>query len=831
MNEIDQYLQVCGYQPDDLISLGTRAGAEGKIYFTTIKVSEAAKQIAARSSRNVWLSACPIREPSMPGSRGTADDVVRVTALWADLDVGEGKMPSFEACYELISQLSEAIDCDPVAIVLTGHGLQPRWRLSNDYLVQKHSAIYEVLPAWGQMVKWYALQLGGDVDNVYDLARILRAPGTTNIKPNLDPVAVQVRGLETPRGAVDNYVLEDVVATYAPETPPEAPKAENVDLSRGDLYTTKTVQYLTEELIAAQSWEKDHTDEKGRGWEKLCADAAYRLAELVKAEWNSLTYDEARTIFMEHAPTDLNWSKHDLDQKWTAQWRRAEPAVPPVEKQSIDPLADNYVMETSDVGGGDEGVSSEPPSGTNSAGGDPKWRPYTWDDRGLHDRVVALYGDVMRWSPHLKLWFKYSGGAWREDEDGGDHFVNQAMQRIPKLEAGFYDDIEEFKVGRRVTTQRKEFLNFVSQSDTASKHSSIARMIRSNGKHTAVLADFDAYPMLLNTPNGVIDTETGELMEHDPALLLRRQIPTLYDPDATCPEWQKFLERVMPDPEMRSYLQRIVGYTITGETGEQAIFVHHGETNNGKGVFFRTMEALLGEFSRVVPPTTLLAKRMESHPTDVAGMEGRRMLQVSEVQQGARLDEALIKRLSGEDTITARGMGQDFRDFRIVGKIHMATNHLPHVTGDPAVRRRLRLILWDVTIPPEERDKHLTRRLITNELPGILNWALEGTRAWLDQGLDAPLQSEHAVEQWIEEEDELGDFCAEKLQPASDGSTIPSTDLYIRYCQWSESLRQKPMSKVAFGRALKQKGFTSIHLRTGTAWKIRLRAMDPLASQ
>lgn len=804
MSDIERYLQVCGYREDDLVSLGTRAGAEGAIYFTIAKVSDVPRQVQARSSRNVWISANPMRQPAPredgKPTRGTAEDIVRVDSLWADLDVGEGKMPTTEACWTLIRHLSEALDADPQVVVLTGHGLQPRWRLERPVELlteESREGMTRQLTGWHQMVKWYAADLGGDVDNVYDLARIIRAPGTMNIKPDLDPVAVRVHWPEAgfSTGTVDNDALASVVEGYIPDEPevPILPKEESVDLSRGDRYVEKVVGYITDELREARDWAPGQVDDKGRGWEKLCADAAYRLSELAKADWNSLTEAEARSDYLEAAPFDSGWTSQDLWKKWEAQWRRAEPAEPPAKieegTQSHDPLADNYVAmaggETGDPGVREPGQPTGATSGEDSS---PGWRKYSWDDQGNAERIIARYGDILRWSPQLDRWLRYENGVWTEDKLGGQYFAAKLFDELPTLEAGLYDTTD-YQKGNQVTNERLEFLKFWAKQRFTAKAKAAADAIKATHRLDARTTEFDQQTYLLNCKNGVVDLEDGTLHPHDPELMMRRQTPVEYDPDAECPTFEKFLQRVQPDDQNRAYLQRIVGYSITASTGEQSLFIHHGPPAAGKSVFLRIMEAILGpDLSRVIPPTTLLAKRVEQHPTDISGLEGRRMLQMSEVPQGARLDEAVVKRMTGEETITARGMNQDFRDFRILGKVHIAANDLPRISDDRATHRRIHIVPWTVEIPPHERDLGLADRVLADELPGVLAWAVRGTQEWLSQRLDRPESAERALAEYIEEEDELGEWIRERLLITGPGQAWSSNDeLYRHYRQWADA--------------------------------------------
>jgi putative DNA primase/helicase len=463
------------------------------------------------------------------------------------------------------------------------------------------------------------------------------------------------------------------------------------------------------------------------------------------------------------------------------------------------------------------------------------WRKYPQTDRGNAERVIALCGNVLCWSPLLDRWLRYEGGAWRESKTGGEKSVLEMLGQLTGLEAGLYSDVD-VPVGRgKVQNERADFLKWLREQQSSVKVKAAAQMIKFLGELDASLAQFDAEPMLLNAPNGIIDLHTGELLEHNPKLMLRRQIPVPFDPEAKAPRWERFLERVMPSTDMRDYLQRIIGYTLTGRTTEQVVFFHVGPAASGKSVFLRIMEAVLGDFSRIVPPTTLLNKKIEQHPTDVMGMEGRRMLQVSETAEGARLDEALIKRLSGEETNTARGMGQDFRDFRIVGKVHLVTNHDPRISDDPAVHRRLHYVPWMQQIPLEERDPMLAEEIMAEELPGVLAWAVRGSIRWRQDRLKRPVEAELARAEYLASTDDFSQFVEDELILGADGTFTATTAIRQRYVEWSRErgFNAERVSVHAITKRMKARGHESTRRTRERGFGVALQApkwvRDPLS--
>lgn len=614
---------------------------------------------------------------------------------------------------------------------------------------------------------------------------------------------------ELPAAWIDGLTVQRVEKEAQPDV--------ELAAGRGNRYVERVVAAIQDELRSIEDWPIGKTDDRGRGWEKIQADAAFRLASLALADWNDLTIELAGKAFGSAAPRGGEWGDADVAAKWRSQLNRAEPADPPA--TSDDPLDPGYVepdRPTPDVSGfeaaaGDGGKPATQPdpfverAATQQA--IDEWTKHSWDDKGNAERIIERAAGRLRYIELLDRWMTYdeARGTWVESKVGGERAAMAVIDELPKIEAHLYSAVER-KKGDKTTSDRKEFLAWVETQRYASRFQSAARTVKYDGRLDESLRVFDNKPTLLNVKNGVVDLSTGELRKHEPNLLLRRQVPVEYDPHAKAPRWEAWLNQMMPDEEMRSYLQRVFGYSITGLTGEQVVFIHHGPPATGKSVFLRIIEALMGELARVVPPTTLLTKKQEQHPTDIMGLEGRRVLQVSETAEGARLDEALVKRLSGEETLTARGMGQDFRDFRLTGKVHLVTNHLPHISDDDATRRRIHLIQWQVTIPEEERIQGLADELIRDELPGILAWAVEGSLQWKKQKLDRPGSAHLAALDYFEEEDEFGMFLDDKLVPTEVVWTS-NTAVYRYYSQWCSATNIKPMSQVAFSRKMTKRGF------------------------
>jgi putative DNA primase/helicase len=606
------------------------------------------------------------------------------------------------------------------------------------------------------------------------------------------------------------WFLDACVATAQVVHPPQAYVEDSPEYTTLDgatqqaarAYVTSAVDGLRADLHRSASWAPEVTDDWGRGWEKLQADVALRLASLALSPWAPVGMDDARRVFVGAAPTDGTWTTRDVEKKWLSQVPRATPVPMPANLGHR-----GSVFDTDDTG--------PPPAPVPAAA--PGWRTYSWTDMGNAERVRDLNQTVLRWVPDLSRWAGYGAGRWTTDLHLGERAAQEMSVRLVELESRLYDG-----------ETREKFVRWAKIQESQPRTRAAATSLRNSGWLDVSARDFDRLPMVLNVANGVIDLATGGLLPHDPAYLLRQQSPATYVADAPAPRWDAFLARVMPDAEMRDYLARVVGYSLTGLTHEQCFFMHHGVTKNGKSLFFHVVAALMGMYAQTVPPQTLLAKRWEQHPADVARMEGKRMLQLVETPLGARLDEALVKRLSGGDTVTARGMGQEFREFTMVGKVHLMTNHLPHINHDDATMQRLRLIEWPVYLLPQERDPMLGQRIITTELSGVLAWAVRGCLEWQRRGLDPPLPAQLDTETYIAEEDLLGEFIADRLV-MTERSQVSNEHLWGTYKAWCELMNIRPMSQVTFGKEMRKRGFKAWRSNATRGWYAQIKLQSVMS--
>ncbi|MCZ6495908.1 MAG: phage/plasmid primase, P4 family [Alphaproteobacteria bacterium] len=292
--------------------------------------------------------------------------------------------------------------------------------------------------------------------------------------------------------------------------------------------------------------------------------------------------------------------------------------------------------------------------------------------------------------------------------------------------------------------------------------------------------------------------------------------PVRFEADATCPLWHKFLARITDDDEdLQEYLARVVGYWLTGHTHEHVLFFLYGTGGNGKSVFIDTIADMLGDYATTAPPGTFLSSRWDRHPTEIAGLRAVRLVVADEVEEGRHWNEARIKQLTGGGKVKARFMRQDFFEFTPQFKICVVGNNKPGLRSvDEAIRRRLHLIPFTVTIMEQERDRHLKDKLKA-EWSGILNWALAGCKAWREGGLEPPKAVLGATDDYLAEEDTLASWISDRCHLELDAKTQSSV-LFRSFCEWCEASKERTGTQKAFSQKLRSHGYHRKQERTGT---------------
>jgi P4 family phage/plasmid primase-like protien len=451
----------------------------------------------------------------------------------------------------------------------------------------------------------------------------------------------------------------------------------------------------------------------------------------------------------------------------------------------------------SDIGGGDSTANVIAPANG------PFAQPYTV--LGNARRLVAEHGGDLRHVPQWGAWLTWDGTRWVEDYTGEVHRRAKAV----------VDSFTAMLPTMTDSDDRKKLFGWWMRSQSPAVLSGTVQLAATEPGVPVLVDALDADPWVLNTRTGALDLRTATMSASSREALCTKIAPVGHDPAATCPNWLAFLDWAMQgDAELVGFLQRAVGYTLTGNVGEQVLFFLHGMGSNGKSTFLTVLQRMLGDYAFSAEADLLLAVGHERHSTGVADLHGRRMVIVQEIDEGRRLDEALVKRLTGGDAITARRMRQDNFMFEPSHKLWMAANHKPVVRGtDHAIWRRIRLVPFLATVADADKDPNLVTSLL-EEAPGILNWALAGCQEWRSGGLRAPEVVSDATSGYRNEQDHVGRFL-EACCTIEPSLRISTKDLRAAYDKWCFEEGEKPWSAQAMAAQLQDRGLVQIRANGG----------------
>jgi putative DNA primase/helicase len=395
-------------------------------------------------------------------------------------------------------------------------------------------------------------------------------------------------------------------------------------------------------------------------------------------------------------------------------------------------------------------------------------------DGGNADRLIALHGDHLRHVARWSKWVAWTGERWQVDY--GDRLVlgraRDVVHHLTRLAGGQVD-----------AKAAGAIVNFGLRTDSSRQLRALADVAASAPCTRLDHEALDADGWLLNLPNGTLDLRAGELHDHRPDDLVTMLAGTRFEPGATAPTFEAFVERVLPDDDVRAYVQSRLGAALVGEVREHELNIAHGEGANGKTTLFNIVGAVLGDYAVVAPKTLLIGGSFERHPTDRTTLFRRRLAYAGEIAEGAYFNEALVKELTGGDRITARRMREDFWSFDPTHKLWLFANHLPHVTGtDHAIWRRVRVVPFEVTIPQRQQDPELAHKVVASEAPGVLAWLLEGCRMW-QSGMPPPKAVRLATESYRHGEDSAERFVVEELELDPDHH-VYADELWAAHAQW-----------------------------------------------
>lgn len=435
-------------------------------------------------------------------------------------------------------------------------------------------------------------------------------------------------------------------------------------------------------------------------------------------------------------------------------------------------------------------------------GGGPMRLTEKWNG----ERIAQKFGDALRYVQRWKTWLCWDERRWARDQVGAEMMM--AKKNVELLDSEAKASLAAAAGDEAATMMAEKLAAFAKASAKANAIRAALLLAQSETPIAATSEAFDRDAWLLNVANGTVDLRTGKLGPHRREDLITMLAPVAFDPAARAPVFERFLERVLPDVEMRTYVQRLLGSTLTGDVGDEAIFFLYGTGRNGKSKLLGSVQYVLGDYALQASPVLLLATERggdDAGKRARAALRGKRLVLVQEVDSDRYLNEAQLKQITGGDKITGARLYEDEGEFAPTHKVIVATNYKPKVRGqDEGIWSRLRLVPFTVTIPEAERDRNLTAKL-EREASGILTWLVQGCLEWQRKGLAEPAAVREATATYRADEDDLGEFL-EAYTEATVDAFVSSGELHAALVSHSGDF-ERVMSKKALVEALAERGF------------------------
>lgn len=420
-------------------------------------------------------------------------------------------------------------------------------------------------------------------------------------------------------------------------------------------------------------------------------------------------------------------------------------------------------------------------------------------DMGNAEALIEKFGDDLCYCPQIKEWYVWDGRRWHED-------IGKSIIQKAKVIARSY--LQEVKKYHPLDDMYKALTKHANSSESLRGIQAMITLAQSDANIVVNFDEFDCDENLICVENGTIHLDTDLFSDFNRQDYITKIAPVTYRRDAVSKIWDRFLMDVLPNQETRDFVQRAIGYSLTGHTHGEVMFMLYGRGQNGKTTFTSTILNMLGEYAAQASSDALIHRKSDGPSNALYVLIGKRFVSASETGESHRLDENLVKQMTGMDRISVNPKNKSQVEFTPSWKIWLSTNHEPIIRGnDVAIWRRIRKIPFNVVIPESKRDPNLKLSLLhdTEERSGILNWALEGVREWQERGLEPSKQVHEATNMYRADQDIIGQFLIERCQTHSQ-LTVKKGMLYKAYRVYCGELDEKPKPKVAFGHQLRERG-------------------------
>jgi putative DNA primase/helicase len=812
------------------------------------------RQLELRQPQGIYARATTLKSIPEEHHRGGIDHTSEFIGFWADLDItGPGHktklvLPSsIDECMAIVEVSGLPA---PTEWVHSGGGMYPWWLLDQPQKLDPfghHVQEYIELSAnWQRVIELASEKLGYSYGaGVGDLSRVLRIPGTINRKvadaPTMcdwrvdlstsqpytfarlaDACSAALRRLEKPKP-----VVTPGFSAPAASIPGNRPgDAFNAATSWPQMLEADGAQVFRDRGIGYVEWTRPGKDRR----DGMSATTGYMGSDVLKVftdSWPALRQGETYDRFGYYAATQhngdirqatkslaaLGYGEKRIAEGWVApsNWEFGSAAREAASERTEAGIEDDELV--TDVkaafGAGTRGITAKPV---------PK-QTFSYTESGMADRMQARHGNDWRYIASRQRfgWLRWNGKIWETDKKGA---VTDLVDRLAQEEYAKAADLEleDEKAADKLRAAIKPLLSNNKQLGTTA-------LFARRPQISTAADELDAQKLKLTCENGVLDLATMTFGDHDRSLLATKKLGVAFDPAATAPKWEKFLADVLPDASMREYLQRAIGYTLLGDPVRKAIFMLHGPSHTGKSQVINALTALFGDFAEGAKEQTFRVNDSANGPTPgLHKLRGARLVTASESTEGVKLDEALIKQLTGGDDICSRPLYGDEETWQPEFSIWLATNHLPKFNSDDnAIWRRVKPIHFGIEFGKEGREEvmDIGRRLVAEEGPGILNWILNGILAYRDRGLEEPEALRAGVTAYQAESDPVARFIDQAIDDmvllADADSKVEARQLYAWFAAWclDEGIRY-PLNSNRFGRRMSVLGYERVRDSTGS---------------
>lgn len=777
-----ELLERLGRSEDDAVAVCYQSASQGfKVKMTKVKFADTVVDALTELDANVWYEI----NPSSANTRARADDITRLAGVWIDIDYKETGIQSEENAAQLVELIANLIGVEPTAVVHSGHGLQPYWAIDpeEEYTQEQASG---VLARWGAFVRWVASSQGGQLDSVFDLPRIFRAPNSVNFKDLANPIRVRVDFPDNWR-PLSLFELDDVLMAHGFTSVATAEEFELVSASNEWEYAEHDCLWSSNLFASVQP--TNGVPKSRHGW------LLQQLVKINAAHRNGcITEDTAKLVvqaldvqfrqFLTAAPArEINQGELASANRW---------AIARVESFSPKKLQEELRNHAhGDFSVGDEIALINSPAKNEYTFEELEeiyaisYRGFGCTDAANSIRLIHFMRGEYRYVTNVG-WYRWDGTHYVLDQD------KSIWQRaIDAVKFGGHLAIDD--------ATRK----WVSASQNKDR---IQNAITIAGTDSEVLVhaiELDAEANNLCTPAGIVNLRTGETRPAVKGLDFNTRQTSVAPAVMPTPLWDTFLKEIIEDEDRITYLQELFGAALFGDSRFHVLPVFVGTGANGKSTIVEVMAGILNDYAATMPENFLLDTTGNAHPTDIARLRGVRLAVASETRPDGKFNESRVKMLTGGDTLSARFMGQNFFDFKPTHTLFMAVNHLPEVkSGGDGFWRRLRKIDFRKTIPVEKRKENLAKILVEQEGPGILQWMIDGAVRLTNQGFNEPESVKMSTQSYRHEEDHIAKFIDEKTILA-DGASVTRTAIFNAYRDWCGENGEKPITQNNLTRELK----------------------------